>query len=179
MYYIIFDLEATCWEGNQAGRVQEVIEIGAVRIDAYGRVKDNFQAFVRPVSHPTLSVFCRELTGITQADVDTALPFDIIGNRFMDWITYSDEYMLCSWGNKDKDLLIGECERSGIEPDWLDDYTDLKAEYHRMQKLQKKIGLKKALTREGIDFDGEHHRAYDDAKNLAVLFVKHLDIWGF
>ena len=42
MNFIIFDLEATCWEGKPPNMVQETIEIGAVRINPYGEVEDTF-----------------------------------------------------------------------------------------------------------------------------------------
>jgi inhibitor of KinA sporulation pathway (predicted exonuclease) len=180
MEYIIFDLEATCWEGNNLGRVQEIIEIGAVHVDTYGTPGDTFQKFVQPIHEPTLSIYCQDLTGITQHDVHTARPFPYCGKQFMTWIEAQTEsdYMLCSWGGKDQELLIQACLEASIDTDWTDPYVDLKAEYHRIHRVQRKIGLKKALLREGIEFDGAHHRALDDARNLTTIFLKHFDMWA-
>jgi inhibitor of KinA sporulation pathway (predicted exonuclease) len=91
MQFIVFDLEATCWEGNLMGRQQEIIEIGAIRMDAYGHRKGTFQRFVKPVKSPSLSVYCKKLTGITQQDIDTALQFKYAGAQFRDWILSTDE----------------------------------------------------------------------------------------
>jgi inhibitor of KinA sporulation pathway (predicted exonuclease) len=82
MQHIVFDLEATCWEGNLMGREQEIIEIGAIRIDSFGRHLDLFQKFVKPVRHPSLSVYLRKLTGINQEDIDHAQPFRRGGKQF-------------------------------------------------------------------------------------------------
>lgn len=178
MEYIIFDLEATCWEGNTMGRTQEIIEIGAIKLDAYGTQQDTFQRFVRPVMDPGLSVYCRKLTGIRQDQVDAAKPFPAVIKQFIDWIHMNDSaYLLCSWGSKDHQLLEEACLRDRIEDDWLDNYIDLKSEYHRIRGLQKKIGLKRTLSKEGLEFEGDHHRALDDARNLTVLFIRYFDMW--
>jgi len=179
MDYIIFDLEATCWEGNPLGRIQEIIEIGAVHIDAYGTVGESYQKFVRPIHDPVLSLYCRQLTGITQDDVQSARPFSSVGQDFMHWIQdrTTDACQLCSWGDKDHELLLRACREASLESDWIEPYVDLKAEYHRIQGIQQKIGLKKTLIREGFEFDGDHHRALDDAQNLVKLFLRHFDMW--
>ena len=178
MEYVILDLEATCWEGNPAGRIQEIIEIGAVRLDRYGRELSQFEAFVRPIHYPSLSIYCKNLTGITQDNVDKAPPFASVGSTFIDWVEDADSHTrICSWGDKDRDLLLSHCREFRLDTDWMDDYVDLKAEYHHIRNIQKKIGLKKALLREDLEFDGAHHRAFDDASNLARLFVKYIDEW--
>lgn len=43
--------------------------------------------------------------------------------------------------------------------------------------MNKQIGLKKAIEREEIDFEGQQHRAINDAFNLTKLFIKHFDNW--
>ena len=179
MQFIIFDLEATCWEGNLMDRRQEIIEIGAIRLDEYGKEQDAFQRFVKPARHPSLSVYCRKLTGIRQQDIDAAPGFKRVGTLFKEWIEVSDdEYTLCSWGSKDKVLLTQDCQDAGIDTDWLEPFLDIKAQYHQLKGLSRKLGLKKCLMREGIEFDGMHHRALDDAKNLRELFVRYFDMWA-
>jgi inhibitor of KinA sporulation pathway (predicted exonuclease) len=179
MQYIIFDLEATCWEGNQMDRRQEIIEIGAIRLDEYGGQQGTFQRFVKPLRHPSLSVYCKKLTGIQQQDVDSASSFKRAGTLFREWIESDDEaYKLCCWGHKDKILLEQDCIDAGMETDWLNPCLDLKQQYHQLKGLSRKHGLKKCLAREGIEFDGSHHRALDDAKNLTQLFIRYFDMWA-
>ena len=71
MHYIVFDLEATCWE-ERDNRRNETIEIGAVLINEKQEVISEFQQFVKPLMNPVLSDFCTNLTSIQQADVDDA-----------------------------------------------------------------------------------------------------------
>ena len=180
MYFVIFDLEATCWEGNTLGRQQEIIEIGALICNLYGDQVAGFKQFVRPVMNPGLSFYCTQLTGITQADVDRARPFGRIGAAFEEWIyQHADEFVLCSWGGKDLELLESDCYRHGMDTDWLGNYIDLKEQYHKIKGIHRKRGLRKSLAKEGLDFEGDHHRAYDDAANLYRLFVKYRDCWMY
>ena len=169
MDFIIFDLEATCWEGNTLGREQEIIEIGALRMNAFGEVGSTFQRFVRPVMHPRLSVYCKRLTGITQDEVDSADTFDRVLGHFHDWYDQDGDILLCSWGAKDHQLLEGDMALHRIE-DGLPDYIELKEQYYAIKDMHKKMGLKRVLDREGFDFEGTHHRALDDATNLSYLF---------
>jgi 3'-5' exoribonuclease 1 len=178
MNYIIFDLEATCWENTPPGYVQEIIEIGAVLIDDYGDVVSKFSQFVRPQAHPNLSPYCLNLTGITQIDVNRAKPYPDVINQFMDWAQVDyDDYILCSWGEFDQKMLSADCRRHDFDNAWTDYYVNLKGEYRAIKGLSKAIGLKKAVELEGFEFTGDHHRAISDAENLAKIFVKYLRTW--
>jgi len=180
MRFVIFDLEATCWDGHAVGREQEIIEIGAVLTDLYGNRISDFQQFVRPVQNPSLSHYCTKLTGITQDDVADAAPFDRVVETFIRWIDVdSMDYTLCSWGDKDLELLENDCSSFGIDQDWLKPYIDLKEQYHQIKGLQRKRGLKNTLTRENLEFEGAHHRALDDAINLFALYLKYKDSWMY
>lgn len=48
MTYIVFDLEATCWEHRVPMDAMEIIEIGAVRLGPDLFPRDDFASFVRP-----------------------------------------------------------------------------------------------------------------------------------
>ena len=82
MHHIICDLEATCWAEERRPERMEIIEIGAVKLASpAGPVLGEFDALVRPVLEPTLSDFCRELTGIRQIDETTPGHIGPIGLR--------------------------------------------------------------------------------------------------
>jgi 3'-5' exoribonuclease 1 len=181
MNYIIYDLECTCWEGRPLGMTMETIEIGAVLFDEFGEHHSTFSHFIRPKVHPVLSDFCQNLTSISQIDVNRAEVFSRVIEDFMYWIGLFDneEYLLCSWGSFDKKQLIDECIRHEIESEWLEKHINLKDQYTKYKGYRQPIGLKKAVTREGFEFTGIHHRGISDAENLAKIFVKHLDIWQF
>jgi len=72
---VIADLEYTSWEGAQArdwsgpGEHREVVQIGAVRLDAGDGFaeRDAFEILVRPTVNPELSDYFVQLTGIDNA----------------------------------------------------------------------------------------------------------------
>jgi inhibitor of KinA sporulation pathway (predicted exonuclease) len=158
----------------------ETIEIGAVKLDEYGEVHGSFNRFIRPSLHPVLSDFCRQLTSISQIEINRADKFPRVIDEFMDWIELEDDnYWLCSWGGFDKRQLIADCQLHKIETAWLDYHINLKDQYAKKKKLRQPIGLKKAVEREGFEFTGIHHRGISDAENLAKIFIKYRDSWQY
>ncbi|MCH2043039.1 MAG: exonuclease domain-containing protein [Saprospiraceae bacterium] len=175
MKYIVLDLEATCWQ-EKTGKQNEIIEIGAVAIDEDREVLDEFNAFVRPTLHPTLSTFCTELTSIQQHDVDQADTFPTVITQFWDWIATKD-YYLCSWGHYDRIQFKNDCELHDLDTKWLVPHISLKHQYSEIKFTRKRFGMKRALQREGFSLDGTHHRGIDDARNISKLFLMYFDFW--
>jgi len=151
MNYIIFDLEATCWEGWDKSQ-NETIEIGAVLIDDSKTIRSEFCQFVKPLKHPILSDFCTELTSIQQTDVDEAPYFGEAVEAFKAWFGFGEEdYILCSWGIYDKKQLESDCQIHGLSADWVQRHISLKYQYGQLKKLRRAIGMKNALINEKLD----------------------------
>ncbi len=179
MNFIIYDLEATCWLGRPPHGVNEVIEIGAYKIDEFGDVKSIFNKFIKPTVNPILSDFCKKLTSISQEDVDKSKTFPNVIEEFKDWIEIEEDYRLCSWGKFDVQLLRNDCILHKLEDDWLEHYLNVKGQYHEIKGEHKLTGLKNTIKHEGMEFTGIHHRAISDAENLAKIFVKYIDDWVY
>jgi 3'-5' exoribonuclease 1 len=178
MNYIVYDLEATCWEHPPPGYVSEIIEIGAFRLNAYGEVRGRFSRFVKPVLHPILSPFCKELTSIEQPDINRAKLFPEVIEEFIEWGRIEEEdYTLCSWGNFDRKQLAADCRLHRLESDWTEKHANLKEQYRIMKRMKVGPGLRRAVEGEDILFTGIHHRGISDAENLVKLFLKYLGSW--
>ena len=187
MRYIVVDLEATCWEQGQTPERMEIIEIGAVSLPSVSQTSDRdctdtecsapeFQSFVRPVAEPILSPFCRKLTTIEQASVDTADLFPVVLDRFLQWIGPSP-ITLCSWGAYDLEQFRIDCRRHQIEfPKAFQKHINLKDQYSRFFG-SKRCGMATALQQQKIAFVGTHHRGIDDARNIAKLAHRILPKW--
>jgi inhibitor of KinA sporulation pathway (predicted exonuclease) len=159
---------------------QETIEIGAYAVDPYGRVENSFSRLIRPVLHPQLSLFCRQLTHIDQADINRAEDFPRVIDAFQDWIgTHREDYVLASWGRFDERQLRRDCELHRLYDDWLDPSINLKEQYRELRGLPKKRGLASAVRHEGFEWTGEQHRALADAENTVKVFRKLLDVWRY
>lgn len=181
MNFILYDLEATCWRGRPPHGVNEVIEIGAYKVNELGEILGVFNKFVKPDVNGQLSGFCTWLTSIKQSDVDKAGKFPKVIEEFKDWIDiYDDNYILCSWGKFDVQLLRNDHQLHNLEEDWLEHNMDVKTQYAELKGPSvKKTGLKNSIKREGFEFTGIHHRAISDAENMAKIFVKYIDMWKY
>lgn len=180
MNYIIVDLEATCWQGEK-GKRNEIIEIGAVKLNDKLEIVEDFCEFIKPTLNPELSDFCKELTTITQEQVDTADPFPEVLDDFLDFIGgYYCLYCLCSWGHYDKNQFIKDCELHKIDTSWLDRHISVKHQYADFKGLRKKgVGMKRAMEMDGLQMEGTHHRGIDDARNITKIFVNNFENFNF
>lgn len=169
MDFIIFDLEATCWEHRVPLARMEIIEIGAVRLKTPELIPcDEFSSFIRPVENPILSEFCKKLTTIRQADADSAEGFKAIFAKFVEWIG-SEPFTLCSWGIYDIKQIAIDCARHGfIFPENFKNHINLKVLFS--EKIGgKPCGMRKALGKLGLPLEGTQHRGIDDARNIAKI----------
>lgn len=179
MNYIIFDLEATCWDGGAGrGKLNEIIEVGAVKLDDNLQEVGRFARFVRPVINPELSPFCKELTTINQEQVDNAEPYQVVLEEFARWAKEgSDEVMMLSWGHYDKNQILREAERKGHEGEiiaLMERHDSFKHRFAEVRNIRP-CGMQGALKMFSLPLDGTHHRGIDDAVNIAKIFVKAFD----
>lgn len=181
MHYIVYDLEATCWQNRPPSIPQETIEVGAFKLTEDGEAIRSFQAFVRPMLHPHLSAFCTSLTGIEQTQIDCADPFDIVADDFIEFVGYDDgeDYLLCAWGDFDAKQLRRDCRLHDLNDEWIDPNIDLKTQYKQINRLSRPRGLVRSVRAVGGDWEGDQHRAIDDARNLVKVFRAFIDEWVF
>lgn len=178
MNYIVFDLEASCWLGRPPHGINEVIEIGALKINRFGEVVSSFNKFVKPAINPVLSDFCKSLTSISQEMINRSKTFPHVIAEFQDWIGVGEEdYCLVSWGKYDKRQLQSDARLHKLDEEWLEYHINLKEQYKSLKKLPDGPGLKRAVKDEGFQFTGVHHRAISDAENTAKIFIKYLESW--
>lgn len=169
--YLVIDFEATCCDQGTVPREHmEIIEIGAVMVEAAGfRVVDEFQSFIRPVRHPRLTAFCTQLTSIQQADVDAAPGFKEAISNFKAWLYQYSGFVFCSWGDYDLKQLRQDCDFHKLPYPISAPHINVKRQMTERQGLAKKPGLGQAVRLVGLEFSGTHHRGIDDARNIARL----------
>ena len=168
-YYLIIDLEATCsTDGTVPRDEMEIIEIGAVMQNARTfEIESEFQSFVRPVRHPELTAFCKELTGIKQENVEGAPSFASAISAMQEWMRAFEDSLFCSWGDYDRKQFIQDCQYHRLDYPFPQGHMNLKAEVSKTLGLKKQMGISGALKYLGMEFEGSHHRGLDDAKNIA------------
>ena len=176
MSYVVVDLEATCCDDRRFRRSEmEIIEIGAVKLNASLDPVGEFSEFVRPFIHPVLTPFCTQLTTITQSDVASASRFPEVFERFTQWIGPGSHW-LCSWGDYDRKQFHQDCRIHKIEfPAWFEERHRNVKQMFADRMWCKPCGLSSATELAGLTFSGTLHRGIDDARNIAAL-MQHLSM---
>ncbi|MBB4866796.1 inhibitor of KinA sporulation pathway (predicted exonuclease) [Pseudomonas nitritireducens] len=181
-YYCCVDLEATCCDQNSISRDEsEIIEIGAVLIDPEGKVVDQFQSYVKPVKHPTLTPFCTKLTSITQDKVENAPTYAEAMVAFKAWFDAAEArgqkpFAWGSWGAYDRKQFERHAELLGLPTPFTSamlhiNYKD-EFGYRAAYPNKRNPGLGRAIADEKMTFDGVKHTALADALNAAALVPK-------
>ncbi len=171
-YWLVIDLEATTDEGGWPVAEMEIIELGASLVNRDGRELDHFQRFVRPERRPHLTHFCRDLTRISQANIDAAAPLAQVWAAFERWLQQfaGDIKAWVSWGDYDRQQLQLVWQQQGIDSLLANlPHINLKQRFAKARKLPRPTGLNAALQLAGLQFVGQQHRALEDARNTARL----------
>lgn len=169
--YLVLDLEATCDDQGSVPREEmEIIEIGAVLLEPGSwRIREEFNCFVRPVRNPQLTEFCTHLTSIGQVDIAQAPGFIDAIKRMQDWLRPFRLTAWGSWGNYDRRQIQQDADFHGIAFPINAPHFNLKDRFSKRLKLPRRPGLSRALDIAGLSFEGTHHRAIDDARNITRL----------
>jgi len=140
-------------------------------IGADGSLLDLFQSFVRPIVNPQLTPFCTSLTGITQADVDTAPLFPAAADALRAFVAKHQqaESVWMSWGAYDRKQFERDSARHGVAAPIALPHQNAKRLFAKAQRIGKEVGMARACALAGLTLDGTHHRALDDALNIARL----------
>ncbi len=168
MKYVIIDLE---WNGaplyKTGGYFNEIIEIGAVRLDEDLRQVDTFQALVQPKIHKKLTGRVKRLTHISNDEVRAARRFKETYAEFCQWLG-EEENCILTWGTGDILVLLENFEQLGIKNGIraIHNYCDAQIICQRALDIDsaKQPGLSAVAEQLGIEFsDMEMHRALDDS----------------
>ncbi|KAJ3921127.1 ribonuclease H-like domain-containing protein [Lentinula edodes] len=179
--FLVVDVEGTCEAGSSFDYPNEIIEFPVCLMrwkDDKQRhelvVVDEFRSFVKPSWRPTLSRFCKELTGINQSQVNNAPTFGQVLESVSQFLVKHgvlDEgccepllrFCWCSDGPYDvRDFVVKQCFISKIDmPSWLKgDVLDVKKMVTSCSQLRV-LGLPA--------FQGRKHSGIDDARNISRI----------
>lgn len=175
MNYVVVDFEwnqCPYGRGSESHRMPfEIIEIGAVLLDENLQEIDRFSETIRPKLYKKLHHITKDLTGITQAELDRSDPFPYVLVDFMLWC--GDEFTFCTWGNTD----LVELQRN-LKYHHMEDLLQGPIEYFNIQKFFKMLyepEMPSASLEYAVDYfklskkDG-FHRAVNDAAYTADVF---------
>jgi len=174
MNYIIYDLELNS-KPFKSSLPNEIIEIGAVKLDSNLNEIDTFQAFIKPKYFKKLFPVVKRKTKITQEDINSAENFKEVITNFRNWI--GDNYILVSWGHDDIHHLVTGCKINKLASNWLKKNIDLQKQVSSIYNVPpgQRYSLENALNILGIEAEENLHRALADARYTAQIFQKTFD----
>ena len=168
---LIVDVEATCWEGQPpGGETSEIIEIGCALYDLnLGKVVKKEGILIRP-SFSTVSPFCTQLTTITTELLnDQGVTFQHAVAKLTE--EYSTKHLTWgSWGDYDRKAFEKNSELFKTPYPFGSTHLNIKNLFALKYRLQKEVGMERALGMLNLPLIGTHHRGVDDSVNIASLF---------
>lgn len=176
MKHVVVDLEMNpvSQEFREVRRKlnEEVIEIGAVRLDENFQQEAEFQCYVKPEYGP-IKKHITSLTGITQAMVADKKTYAACFQDFVDWVG-KEETKIYSWSMSDIKQLRSECRYKlpDFDIEWLNErWVDLQQEFDDRLGLHNSLALKHALGAMDHKFEGTQHTALADAINTSAILT--------
>ena len=177
---LVFDLELTCWENiNDDGSLDkspppemknEIIEFGYVILDMKSRnIIEKGSWLIKP-NKSTISDFCTKLTGITQERIDReAISFE----KFRSIIDKKGwRHIACtSWGYGDMIQFREHCTDRNLNSPLSKSFFCCKTAFGLWTGRNKGWGVKKALDKLNLDFEGTPHSALWDSYNTARILM--------
>ena len=165
---------------QRRGLRNEIIEVGAVKLDYHGNVMGEFSQFVQAEFTEGVGFPVRELTGISAVDTAMADPLYVVIKSLSDWIGRYSAQMVC-WSGADRRQLLTECQAKHIDlSTFPTGWADLQAFYTSIMDVGSHgcVSLSDAATWFGIEFDestGHAHSALADARVTAKLLKQVMD----
>lgn len=183
-YHIVLDLEMNpvSKEYKNAYEVlkQEIIEIGAVKLDEHLEIVDTFDCFVKPEFNYQITPYINKLTGIKSSSAMNAESFATALKDFEAWIGNGADTRIYSWSDNDLHQLKTECEFKAVAflknmKRWL----DFQKVFPRLMNLSNKgkhLALSEAIKYFDIEIDSKKvHSALYDAEITSKLLIPFLN----
>ncbi len=180
MQYVILDLE---WNGSYSkkahGYFNEIIEVGAIKLDENLAVIGEFQEEIHPVVSKKLSSIVTNLTNITPEELEDGTTFAKMMKRFARFLGNEPTAVL-TWSTTDLLVLMENCRffYGRQEVPAVKYYMDFQAYAQQRIKTEdgQQLGLSKAGELLSIPQDAlSLHRALDDSRLTVHILQKVAD----
>ncbi len=178
MQFIVMDLEWNNTYSKKAdGYINEIIEIGAVKLDEERETVDTFSCIIRSQIGKKLRGSVKRLTHLTNDDINSGMPFTKAFSLFKKWVGNDDETVIVTWGDSDIRVLLDNYQYlNGIRiVPFLQTYCNLQKSFQKYIKSGRghQTGLLAAAEIVGIDPEMYiHHRALGDSMLTADIMKK-------
>ncbi len=163
MSYVFFDLEWNQgYPRSEADKLDEIIQLGAVRLEDWQAEGEMFSAYVRPSIHRKLHHRVRKMLPLDQKELFRAERFPEVVTSFFDWC--GDSATFFTWGPSDARVLDTNLVWYGMEEYLSLEVYDLQRAFDLMiLGTDQQTALKDAVEALGLSAQREFHDACNDA----------------
>lgn len=186
MSYVVLDLEFNNMrdmtsfvgaENNSSINVNEqcpneIIEIGAVKLDRFLKVIDKFKVYIKPTVYSVLNPRIKEITGITEEHLENGETFNAAIDKLGAFV--GEDSIICSWAKDDiSELIINSNYHKYTSLEWIKEYLDIQEYCTKVLAEKKSLSLKNALDKLKIKVDEKKlHDALNDSVYTAEVFKR-------
>ncbi len=179
MNFIVFDLElnqdfSSAERNGDIPALFEIIQLGAVKLDAELNTTGTFNRFIKPVFYKRINPFVTGLTGITTEQLQFEEEFPEVIRSFIDFVGDTDP-VFCVWGSSDIKELFRNVEKHLLSTKQLprkyiniQPYVSLYFNYSQKNLLSLQHAVEALKLPTGYSF----HNAFNDAFYTAEIFKK-------
>lgn len=156
---------------DSIGLENEIIEIGAVKVDKYMKPISEFRAYIKPTVFPVINPIVTEITKINMDTLnEKGISFKEAISKLKEMFEEGD--ILCSWAKDDvAELIINANYYNYNDLSWLNEYLDIQEYVTKILGHKKVLGLKVALEEFKIKVDDTKlHDALNDAQYTVEVF---------
>lgn len=173
-HIIVIDFEANC--SGKDIKDHEIIEFPALLVDTYsGRIISEFHHYVKLIRHTELSEFIKDLTHITNEQVNNGLEWGECIKEFEKWCRNNNlncsNSTIVTCGDWDfltmfpKQNFQTKTKISNYLSKLTSHWTNVKVPYRNLFDT-KYIRMDKMLSYLGLELIGHHHSGIDDCRNI-------------
>lgn len=173
LIFIDFEMNEIENEIIQKKCKNEIIQIGAIKLDRNLKEIDNFCIYIKPEFNKIVPRIT-ELTNISNEKVLNACNFSKALDKFLEWA--GDDFKILAWSSNDYKQIKNEAILKEYDNDKLNyafqNWFDFQKEFCSLLGLKKnkRISLDLALEITGTSFKGKRHNALNDCRNTAYLY---------
>ncbi|WP_458407299.1 exonuclease domain-containing protein [Anaerotignum sp.] len=181
MVYIFLDLE---WNyplqidrktKQSCELYEEIIQIGAVKVNENLEFIDMFKVNIKPRVYPIINEEVKKLTHLTEEQLEKGMHFEAVNLAFLDWC--GENYIFLTWGEDDIRVLHQNQHAYGIEQVRVENYGDVQKIYAlQITKDYRQYALEKVLQTHNINGLIAHNALNDAWNTLQICRCLKLDI---
>lgn len=150
--------------------VNEIIEIGAVKLDSHMQPVEELKVYIKPSVIPVINPKILDITKIDVKDLECGEEFIEGLNKLREMVNEGD--IICSWAKDDIAEIIRNSNYYGYtDLSWINRYLDIQEYVTKILGYRKSLSLKNALKALKIKVNEDLlHDALNDAAYTAHVF---------